>query len=72
MTPVPGWQAVLKRSWSIRFSVLSALLTGLDFAMPYLMPEHPTRLFVVLAGCAAAASAGARLIFQWNLHKPDA
>lgn len=71
MTPIPEWKAVLQKSWSIRFAVLSALLSGFDFALPYLMPDHPTRLFAVLSGCAAAASAGARVILQLNLHKTN-
>lgn len=67
LIPVDEWKKVAKRSWSVRFAVLSVLLTGFDFIMPFLLPDHPTRILQVFAACAAMASAGARLILQRNL-----
>lgn len=69
LIPVDEWQKVAKRSWSVRFAVLSVLLTGFDFMMPFLLPEHPTRILQVFAASAAMASAGARLILQRNLTR---
>jgi hypothetical protein len=71
LIPIDEWQKVAKRSWSVRFAVLSVLLTGFDFIMPFLLPEHPTRILQVFAAFAAMASAGARLILQRNLIRGD-
>lgn len=68
MKPVDEWKTVLKHAWSIRFAVISAVLSGFDLALPYLMPDHPTRALAVLAAFAATASAGARLIVQFKMR----
>lgn len=67
MMLIDDWKTVLAHAWSVRFSLLSALLTGIDFAWPYLLPEHPSRVCAVLGGCFAAAAAAARLILQFKL-----
>lgn len=72
MTLVDDWKTIITTAWSVRFALLSSLLTGCDFAMPYLMPDHPTHVLAVFGGCFAAASAAARVILQLRMRKPDA
>lgn len=69
MKAIDEWVLVLKHAWSVRFAALSVLLTGFDIALPYLAPDHPSRVFAILAGFAAAASAAARLIIQSKMRE---
>lgn len=55
---------VMRRAWSIRLAVLSALLSAADVALPYMAPEHPSRGFAAAAGVVALAAALSRVVAQ--------
>lgn len=71
MIIVDEWRKIAARAWSIRLAILSTIFTGVDVAIGYLAPAHPSRTFAVLAGFASAAAVAARLIQQSNMTKPD-
>lgn len=69
MTLVSNWREVLTRAWSVRLTLLAAILTGVEFAVPFLdgyLPI-PQKLFAGLAGLTAAGAFVARLIAQSNI-----
>lgn len=63
---VHNWRQVLKRAWSVRLMLIAGLLSGLEFAMPYLdgYVDIPPRLFALLSGLTVAAAFIARLLAQ--------
>lgn len=60
------WKRVLQRAWSIRLMIIAGLLSGLEFAIPYLdgYVDIPPRLFAALSGLTVAAAFVARLVAQ--------
>jgi hypothetical protein len=63
---IPDWRRVLRYSYSIRFIVLAALLSGAEFMLP-LIPELwpiPPGLFAALGFFVTVAAGIARLIPQ--------
>lgn len=63
---VRNWRQVLKRAWSVRLMLIAGLLSGLEFAIPYLdgYVDIPPRLFALLSGLTVAAAFVARLLAQ--------
>lgn len=63
---VHNWRQVLKRAWSVRLMLIAGLLSGLEFAIPYLdgYVDIPPRLFALLSGLTVAAAFIARLLAQ--------
>ena len=63
---VPNWQRVLRYSWSIKFIVLAAVLSGAEFLLPLLreLVEIPTGIFAALGFFVTVAAGIARLIPQ--------
>jgi predicted benzoate:H+ symporter BenE len=58
------WRRILTRAWSMRFTALAGVFSGLVVLAPYLAPRVP---FAVFAGFAIAANLGAgitRLLSQ--------
>ncbi|ANL84688.1 hypothetical protein [Rhizobium phaseoli] len=60
------WKRVLQRAWSIRLMLIAGLLSGIEFAIPYLdgYVDIPPRLFAALSGFTVAAAFVARLLAQ--------
>jgi len=66
MKLIPNAGRVLKHAWSIRLLLLAGVLSGLEFALPYLdgcLPLPP-RLFAGLSGLTVAAAFVARIVAQ--------
>jgi hypothetical protein len=57
---------VVRRAWSFRFTILSAVLSAVEFALPIFAddPPLPRGTFVALAFVTSIAAAGARFIAQ--------
>ena len=64
ITLIDDWRRLALRLWSIRLSLLAALLGSLELVVPHLEAFVPARTFAVLSILAALAAAGARLIPQ--------
>lgn len=74
---VANWRAVLVRAWSIKFMLVAGVLSGLEFALPYMREFFPLDpgVFALLAFFATAGGLISRLIAQRNTHEgvmPDA
>ena len=61
---IDNWKAVAKRAWSMRLIALSAVLSAIEVALPYLDDRFPRGTFAVLAGAVSLAAGIARLLAQ--------
>ncbi len=66
---LPDWRRILRRAWSIRFSMLAAVLTAAEVVMPLFGDSLPRGLFVVLALAASIGAALARLVAQPEMYR---
>lgn len=64
---VEGWKQVLWSSWSVRLNVLSAVLSGAEFALPYLNVK-PSGGAALTALIISLFSAFARIVSQPKLR----
>jgi hypothetical protein len=63
------WHWVLTKSWSVRFIVLAALLSGLEVAIQVaiawqIKPPIPAGIFAALSGVVTMAACAARFFAQ--------
>lgn len=71
MTLIDNAKEVFLKAWSIKLSVLSAVLSAAEVALPFFTDFVPPRTMAVLAVFTAAGSAAARLVAQpVSLPKP--
>jgi hypothetical protein len=61
---IADWQWVLKRSWSVRFIAIAALLSGFEVLLPLLSDFIPRGVFAVLSFLTTVAAFVARLVVQ--------
>ena len=73
MTPrlclLENWRQVLRRAWSIRFSVLAAAFTAAEGVVPLLGDILPRGVFVLLAFAASIGATVARIVAQPEMHR---
>jgi hypothetical protein len=62
-----GWQLILRKAWSVRFSALSIIFAIADVTLPLFGDVIPRNTFAILLGATAAGSIIARLVAQTNL-----
>jgi choline dehydrogenase-like flavoprotein len=67
------WRCVLRRAWSIRFSLLAAAFTAAEVVVPLfgdvLLDLMPRGAFVLLAFAASIGATVARIVAQPELHR---
>lgn len=68
MQLLPDWKTILTRAWSIRFIVLSALLSAAEVIVPHFADVLPRGVFAALSGFVAAAATLARVLAQPSLR----
>ncbi|MBR1173903.1 hypothetical protein JQ617_08055 [Bradyrhizobium sp. KB893862 SZCCT0404] len=61
---IADWQWVLKRSWSVRFMVIAALLSGAETVVPLLSDKIPHGPFAILSFLVTSAAFVARFVAQ--------
>jgi hypothetical protein len=61
---IADWQWVLKRSWSVRFIALAAVLSGLEVVLPLLSGSIPKGIFAILSFVVTAAALVSRFVAQ--------
>jgi hypothetical protein len=62
---IDDWRAVLRKAWSIKFSVAAAALGGLEVAVALIQPEGiPNGVFAGMAGLTTTAAVVARIMAQ--------
>ena len=67
------WWRVLRRAWSIRFSLLAAAFTAAEVVVPLfgdvLLDVMPRGVFVLLAFAASIGATVARIVAQPEMHR---
>lgn len=63
------WRRILRHSWSIRFALLAALLSGLEVVLAVFTSDPPIErgTFAALSGAVTVLAAVARLFAQTKL-----
>lgn len=69
MNLVHEWKWLARRAWSIRFAVLSAVLSGCEVILPLFVDTMPRNVFAVLAMLAAIGSGVARVMAQPQMER---
>lgn len=64
MTLIDNAKEVLLKAWSIKLSVLSAILSAMEVSLPFFTDLVPPRTMAMLAVFTAAGAAAARLVAQ--------
>jgi len=65
---IEDWQAVLTKAWSMKFSILAALLGGLEVGVQLIQPAGvPNGVFAGIASGVSLAAGITRLIAQKEL-----
>jgi len=68
-----NWRRVLRRAWSIRFSLLAAAFTAAEVVLPMLgdvmQAVMPRGVFVLLAFVASIGATLARIVAQPEMHR---
>ena len=67
------WRRVLRRAWSIRFSLLAAAFTAAEVIVPLfgdvLLDVMPRGALVLLAFAASIGATVARIVAQPEMHR---
>ena len=69
MTLIDNAGEVLRKAWSIRLSILSAIFSAAEVALPFFTDFVPAHTMAIIAVLTAAGAAMARLIAQPKLAK---
>ena len=69
MTLIDNAKEVFLKAWSIKLSLLSAVLSAAEVALPFFTDFVPPRTMAVLAVFTAAGAAAARLVAQPAIKK---
>lgn len=73
MTLIEDWEVVVRKFWSFRFAVVSAILSGAEVAVQIWHPASiPDGAFAGIAAVVSIAAAGSRVIAQPEAYKHDA
>lgn len=64
MKLVSNWKKILKKAWSVRFTILAGTLSALELALPYLGDFLPRGVFAALSLIASKASVISRIVSQ--------
>lgn len=63
------WRQVLRRAWSIRFSLMAAALTAAEVVVPLFGDVLPRGAFVLLAFVCSIGATVARIVAQPGMHR---
>lgn len=66
MNLIEDFSVVLRRAWSIRLTLLSAIFSAAEVALPFFTDFIPPRTMAMLAVFTAAGAAVARIVAQPN------
>lgn len=65
---IEDWQAVLGKAWSMKFSILAAILGGLEVGVQFVQPAGvPNGVFAGIASAVSLAAGISRLVAQKEL-----
>lgn len=69
MTLLPEWKWLIRKTWSIRLVILSAVLSGIELILPLFVDTIPRSLFAALSMCSAIAAGIARVVAQPKMER---
>lgn len=69
MRLLPEWKWLIRKTWSIRLVILSALLSAVEVILPLFVDAMPRNLFAALSMCAAIAAGIARVTAQPQMER---
>ncbi len=61
---VSDWRRLIRRAWSVRLAILSAVLSAVELALPFVAPAQPSGWFAGAALLVSLAAAAARIVAQ--------
>lgn len=61
------WRFILRKAWSIRLCIVSAILSGVEIIVPLFSDSLPRNLFAALSFVTVVAAAIARLVVQKDI-----
>lgn len=69
MNLLPEWKWLIRKTWSIRLVILSAVLSGIELILPLFVDTIPRNLFAALSMCSAIAAGIARVVAQPKMER---
>ena len=69
MNLVPEWKWLIRKTWSIRLVILSAVLSGIELILPLFVDTIPRNVFAALSMCSAIAAGIARVVAQPKMER---
>lgn len=69
MELLPDWKRIARRAWSIRLSIIAAMLSGAEVVLPLFIDVLPRNLFASLSFVAVVGAAVARVVSQPRMHE---
>ena len=64
---IPNWRKVLRKAWSVRLMILTALLNGAEIVLPLFSDKFPRGVFAALSFVVVAGAFVARFVAQKEL-----
>lgn len=64
MKLLDNWPRLLRKAWSVRLALLAAVLSAVEFALPFVAPARASGWFALAALLVSLAAALARLVAQ--------
>ncbi len=64
MKLLDNWAEVVRRAWSVRLAILSAILGAVEIGVQFLAATHQTPWFAMGAAITSLAAALARIVAQ--------
>ena len=69
MELLPDWKRIARRAWSIRLSIIAAMLSGAEVVLPLFIDVLPRNLFASLSFVAVVGAAVARVVSQPGVNQ---
>lgn len=69
MKLLPDWKWLIRKAWSVRLVVFSALLSGCEIILPLFVDSMPRNVFAALSMLAAVGAAIARITAQPKMER---
>lgn len=66
-----NWKRIIRRAWSIRLGIISALFAGAEVVLPMFVDVIPRNLFAGMSFISVAGAVVARVIAQPEMHVDD-
>lgn len=65
---IDEWREVLKKAWSIRFIIITAILNGAEVVLPLFSDSFPRGIFSILSFFSVSGAFLARILAQKEPH----